>query len=107
MNAINPLLNRHLGSQGRCLWFRTRYHGGRTGTLGNTGCFSFHPRKAITTTEGGMVTTQDGQLAEKIRRLRDHGPAISDTTSLGARPYLLADHPDAGYNQRMTDFRRR
>ena len=52
-----------------------------------------------------MITTQDGQLAEKIRRLRDHGAAMSDLQRhLGARPYLLADHPDAGYNQRMTDL---
>ena len=52
-----------------------------------------------------MVTTNDGELAEKIRRLRDHGAAMTDLQRhLGARPYLLADHPDAGYNQRMTDL---
>ena len=52
-----------------------------------------------------MVTTNDASLAEKIRRLRDHGAAMTDLQShLGARPYLLADHPDAGYNQRMTDL---
>lgn len=85
--------------------FGARYQGRHVGTLGNTGCFSFHPRKAITTGEGGMVTTDDKQLAERIRRLRDHGAAMTDLQRhLGARPYLLADHPDAGYNQRMTDF---
>jgi dTDP-4-amino-4,6-dideoxygalactose transaminase len=73
--------------------------------LGHTGVFSFHPRKAITTGEGGMITTQDDELAVKLRRLRDHGAAMSDLQRhLGARPYLLADHPDAGYNQRMTDL---
>ena len=52
-----------------------------------------------------MVTTNDADLAEKIRRLRDHGAAMTDLQRhLGARPYLLADHPDAGYNQRMTDL---
>ena len=52
-----------------------------------------------------MVTTNDDSLAEKIRRLRDHGAAMSDLQRhLGPRPYLLADHPDAGYNQRMTDL---
>ena len=85
--------------------FGAKYKGLHVGNFGNTGCFSFHPRKAITTGEGGMVTTNDADLAEKIRRLRDHGAAMTDLQRhLGARPYLLADHPDAGYNQRMTDL---
>jgi perosamine synthetase len=85
--------------------FGAKYKGQHVGSFRNTGCFSFHPRKAITTGEGGMVTTNDGELAEKIRRLRDHGAAMTDLQRhLGARPYLLADHPDAGYNQRMTDL---
>lgn len=85
--------------------FGAKYHGRHVGTLGDAGCFSFHPRKAITTGEGGMITTDDDALAEKLRRLRDHGAAMSDLQRhLGARPYLLADHPDAGYNQRMTDI---
>jgi dTDP-4-amino-4,6-dideoxygalactose transaminase len=85
--------------------FGSRYHGQHVGTLGHAGVFSFHPRKAITTGEGGMITTQDGDLAANLRRLRDHGAAMSDLQRhLGARPYLLADHPDAGYNQRMTDL---
>jgi perosamine synthetase len=85
--------------------FGSKYKGKHVGALGDTGCFSFHPRKAITTGEGGMVTTNDVKLTEKIRRLRDHGAAMTDLQRhLGARPYLLADHPDAGYNQRMTDL---
>ena len=85
--------------------FGSRYQGQHVGTFGDTGCFSFHPRKAITTGEGGMITTQDTSLADKLRRLRDHGAAISDLQRhLGPRPYLLADHTEAGYNQRMTDI---
>lgn len=85
--------------------FGTRYKGKHVGTLGDTGSFSFHPRKAITTGEGGMITTNSDELAEKLRRLRDHGAVMSDLQRhLGARPYLLADHSDAGYNQRMTDL---
>lgn len=107
MNPINALAKKHN------LWviedaacgFGSLYHGNHVGTLGDTGCFSFHPRKAITTGEGGMVTTADTVLAEKIQRLRDHGAAMSDLQRhLGPKPYLLADHPDAGYNQRMTDI---
>ena len=85
--------------------FGSTYQGQHVGTFGDTGCFSFHPRKAITTGEGGMITTQSDALAEKLRRLRDHGAAMTDLQRhMGARPYLLADHPDAGYNQRMTDL---
>jgi len=107
MEAINAIARQHkfwVVEDAAC-GFGSRYHGQHVGTQGNNGCFCFHPRKAITTGEGGMVTTQDDQLAEKIRRLRDHGAAMSDLQRhLGARPYLLADHPDAGYNQRMTDL---
>jgi perosamine synthetase len=107
MSAVNALAKQHglwVVEDAAC-GFGSRYHGAHVGTLGDTGCFSFHPRKAITTGEGGMITTQDDALAEKLRRLRDHGAAMSDLQRhLGARPYLLADHPDAGYNQRMTDL---
>ena len=85
--------------------FGSTYKGQHVGTIGDTGCFSFHPRKAITTGEGGMITTQSDSLAERLRRMRDHGAAMTDLQRhMGARPYLLADHPDAGYNQRMTDL---
>jgi len=85
--------------------FGATYKNKHVGTLGTSGCFSFHPRKAITTGEGGMVTTHDTTLAEKIRCLRDHGATMSDLQRHhGSKPYLLADHPEAGYNQRMTDI---
>jgi len=107
MDAINQFARAHglwVVEDAAC-GFGSRYHGQHVGTFGDTGCFSFHPRKAITTGEGGMITTQHDELAVKIRRLRDHGAAMSDLQRhLGPRPYLLADHPDAGYNQRMTDI---
>ena len=85
--------------------FGAKYKGKHVGTFGDVGCFSFHPRKAITTGEGGMVTTNKPELAKKIRCLRDHGAAKSDLQRhLGPKPYLLADHPEAGFNQRMTDI---
>jgi dTDP-4-amino-4,6-dideoxygalactose transaminase len=85
--------------------FGSRMGGRHVGTLGTAGCFSFHPRKAITTGEGGMITTNDAELAAKLRRLRDHGAEVSDLDRhTSPRPYRLADHPDAGYNLRMTDI---
>jgi perosamine synthetase len=107
MAAINKIAKKHglwVVEDAAC-GFGSRYHDSHVGTLGDTASFSFHPRKAITTGEGGMITTQSDELAEKLRRLRDHGAAMTDLQRhLGARPYLLADHPDAGYNQRMTDI---
>lgn len=85
--------------------FGSYFNGVHVGTLGDTGSFSFHPRKAITTGEGGMVTTSDSVLAARIRRLRDHGAGATDLQRhSGPKPYLLPDFPDAGYNQRMTDM---
>jgi perosamine synthetase len=107
MEAINAIAQRHglwVVEDAAC-GFGATHHGQHVGTLGHTGCFSFHPRKAITTGEGGMITTNDARLAERLRRLRDHGAAMTDLQRhLGPRPYLLADHPEAGYNQRMTDL---
>ena len=107
MKAINQIAAKHglwVVEDAAC-GFGARYHGQHVGTQGDTGCFSFHPRKAITTGEGGMITTGSHDLAKRLRCLRDHGAAMSDLQRhLGARPYLLADHPEAGYNQRMTDL---
>ena len=85
--------------------FGSCYKKQHVGTFGDTGCFSFHPRKAITTGEGGMITTNNSNLAKKLRCLRDHGAKMSDLQRhLGAKPYFLADHTEAGFNQRMTDI---
>jgi perosamine synthetase len=85
--------------------FAGTYRGTHVGRFGDTGCFSFHPRKAITTGEGGMITTEDDALALRLRAMRDHGAAISDLQRhLGPRPYLLPDFPYLGFNYRMTDL---
>ncbi len=85
--------------------FGSLYKNKHVGTLSDSGCFSFHPRKAITTGEGGMITTPSEQLASKVKCLRDHGATMTDRQRhMGSRPYLLADHTEAGYNQRMTDI---
>lgn len=81
------------------------YKGTSAGTLGDAAAFSFHPRKSITTGEGGMATTNNDQLAEVINMLRNHGAAISEEQRhKGPRPYLLPEFNLLGYNYRMTDL---
>ena len=81
------------------------YKGVPAGGLGLMGCFSFHPRKSITTGEGGMITTNDDALAEKLQILRNHGASISEEQRHhGAQPYILPDFNVLGYNYRMTDL---
>ncbi|MCM8537818.1 MAG: DegT/DnrJ/EryC1/StrS family aminotransferase [Lentisphaeraceae bacterium] len=75
------------------------------GTLGIAASFSFHPRKSITTGEGGMITTNDSELADKINQLRNHGATISEEQRhQGSKPYLLPDFNLLGFNYRMTDL---
>lgn len=81
------------------------YGGVPAGGLGDIGVFSFHPRKSITTGEGGMITTNDDALAEKMNMLRNHGASISEEQRHnGPRPYLLPEFNLLGFNYRMTDL---
>ncbi|MFZ5996234.1 MAG: DegT/DnrJ/EryC1/StrS family aminotransferase [Nitrospirota bacterium] len=81
------------------------YKGRPAGSLGLAAAFSFHPRKSITTGEGGMITTNDSALAEKMIMLRNHGASISEEQRhRGPRPYLLPEFNLLGYNYRMTDL---
>ncbi len=80
-------------------------HGRPAGSLGDIGCFSFHPRKSVTCGEGGMLTTNDEAMAAHLDMLRNHGGSISEEQRhLGAKPYLLAAYDIIGYNYRMTDL---
>ena len=79
------------------------YRGRPVGGLGNTACFSFHPRKAVTTGEGGMITADDGALAERARLLRAHGMSVSDLARHQARRVIIEEYQDIGYNYRMSD----
>lgn len=73
------------------------------GTKGTFGCFSFHPRKAISTGEGGMITLNDKKYLHKIRSLRDHGMFYGYDIQ-NNKPSFMKDHNNAGYNFRMTDI---
>jgi dTDP-4-amino-4,6-dideoxygalactose transaminase len=83
----------------------TAYKGRPAGSLGLAAAFSFHPRKSITTGEGGMITTNNDQLAEKLRMLRNHGTSISEEQRhVGPKPYILPEINLLGFNYRMTDL---
>jgi len=73
----------------------SEYRGGKVGTFGNAGCFSFHPRKAITTGEGGAIATNDSRIASHVKALRNHGLQYKSGKSF---------FEYAGFNYRMTDF---
>jgi len=83
----------------------TYYNGRHVGTIGDAGCFSLHPRKAITTGEGGMIVTEDQYLMMTFKSLRDHGASKSDLDrhiDLGGS--ILPEFNQLGYNYRLTDL---
>lgn len=76
-----------------------------SGTFGDCGCFSFHPRKSICTGEGGMFITDNQEIADKVSQLKDHGASKSDLQRHKEKGgSLLPDFTMRGYNYRMTDM---
>jgi perosamine synthetase len=71
---------------------------------GRIACFSFHPRKVITTGEGGMLTTADAELDRKFRLLRQHGMSVPDMVRHGSPQVIFEDYLVVGFNYRMTDI---
>jgi dTDP-4-amino-4,6-dideoxygalactose transaminase len=67
-------------------------------------CFSFHPRKVLTTGEGGMITTGDKELAARLRMLRQHGMTVSDLARHNSSRVMIESYDEVGYNYRMTDL---
>jgi dTDP-4-amino-4,6-dideoxygalactose transaminase len=83
----------------------TFYKRKHVGGFGDTGCFSFYPTKNLTTAEGGMVTTNFPEIAEKVRQLRSHGMtrSLSDRYKRGY-PWVF-DVKEPGYNYRLDEIR--
>ena len=71
---------------------------------GQIACFSFHPRKVITTGEGGMLTTSDSDFDQKFRLFRQHGMSVPDTVRHGAQQVIFENYLMVGFNYRMTDI---
>ncbi len=71
---------------------------------GHVACFSFHPRKLLTTGDGGLLTTRDPDLDQRFRLLRQHGMSVPDTTRHGSPQVIFEDYVEVGFNYRMTDL---
>jgi perosamine synthetase len=80
------------------------YKGRRVGSNAHQTVFSFHPRKVITTGEGGMILTDDDALADRARKLRAHGMSVSDLDRHTADRPIIEEYHDLGFNYRMTDI---
>ncbi len=80
------------------------YKGKKIGSHSDLVCFSFHPRKVITTGDGGMITTNNEVYRERIKLLRQHAMSINDRVRHESDKVIFEDHIELGYNYRMTDI---
>ena len=71
---------------------------------GDVACFSFHPRKLLSTGDGGMLTTRSVELDRQFRLLRQHGMSVADTVRHRATEVVFEEYPVVGFNYRMTDI---
>jgi perosamine synthetase len=70
---------------------------------GDVACFSFHPRKILSTGEGGMITTKNKDWDSKFRLWRQHSMSVSDSVRHSANSVIFESYPEIGFNYRMTD----
>ena len=106
MDAFLALAERHglaIVEDAACAIGAT-YKGRPIGSLGPLACFSLHPRKVITCGEGGMIAVHDAEVAERLRRLRQHAMDLSDLARHGASDVVFEYYPERGWNARMTDM---
>ena len=80
------------------------YKGKKIGSHSDLVCFSFHPRKVISTGDGGMITTTNQAFADRMKLLRQHGMSVSDRVRHQSSNIIFEDHLEVGYNYRMTDI---
>lgn len=80
------------------------YKGKKIGSHSDLVCFSFHPRKVITTGDGGMITTNNEAYYKRIKLLRQHAMSVNDRERHAANKIIFEDHLEVGYNYRMTDI---
>jgi perosamine synthetase len=106
MDRINTVANRHQLAilEDAAPALGATYKGKRVGGLGHLTCLSFHPRKVITSGEGGMLLTDDRALAQRARILRSHGMSLSDLQRHHATSVAIETYHDLGYNYRLSDL---
>lgn len=106
MHELKDIANRHglkIIEDAACA-IGTRHDGQPVGAIGDLGCFSFHPRKVITTGEGGMVTTNNPELAERVKWFRNHGATGPTFGADPSKPYTMSTFEVLGYNLRLSDI---
>ncbi|MGH9537618.1 MAG: DegT/DnrJ/EryC1/StrS family aminotransferase [Terriglobales bacterium] len=107
IDAIQAIASRHglmLVEDAACA-IGSEYRGQRIGRPHTSmACFSFHPRKVLTTAEGGMLTTNDEEMAARVRRLRQHAMTVSDLARHSSSRVVTEHYDEVGYNYRMTDL---
>jgi dTDP-4-amino-4,6-dideoxygalactose transaminase len=106
MDAFDAIAERHgvtIVEDAACA-IGSSYKGRPIGSRDSAACFSLHPRKVITTGEGGMITTNDGALADRLRKLRQHAMDLSDLARHNAKSVIFESYPERGWNTRMTDL---
>jgi dTDP-4-amino-4,6-dideoxygalactose transaminase len=101
MHAISVVEDAACAIGSRILWDDTWENIGKP--HGDVACFSFHPRKVITTGDGGMITTSNQEWDERFHFLRQHGMSVSDKERHAANRVIFESYPVLGYNYRMTD----
>lgn len=107
MDEINAIARKHSLSviEDAACAIGTTYKGRPVGAIGDLGCFSFHPRKAVTTGEGGAVTTNDDELAKRVRSFRNHGATGLPDPALEAHgPWTMGTFENLGFNLRLSDI---
>lgn len=80
------------------------YKGNKIGSHSDLVCFSLHPRKVITTGDGGMITSNREDYAQRLKLLRQHGMSVNDRVRHESSRLIFEDHLEVGYNYRMTDI---
>jgi perosamine synthetase len=80
------------------------YKGNKIGSHSDLVCFSFHPRKVITTGDGGMISTNSEEYYNRLKLLRQHGMSVNDRVRHNSTQVIIEDHLEVGYNYRLTDI---
>lgn len=101
--ALAQKHNLHLIEDAACA-VGASYKGGKIGSYSSLVCFSLHPRKVISTGDGGFITTDNEAYYQRLRLLRQHGMSINDRVRHESSKVMFEDHVEVGYNYRMTDI---